>query len=633
MKCKVHESLLGCADFIFLSCERGHMGINRKYLLASVVVFLSVLFVILEAAKHFLFPSLGILQSHLITFAFVIVIVFAVTFLIHKINFIHHSQIHKKQLETAKLGQALLMSEDRYRAVFEHSSSAIVLTDSETWETVDFNGKACESLGYSHLEFSRITLKDYDVCPFQDLKRRFERIAQGMPETYETRYKRKTGELIEVLVNVKNISIAGKKYFLSVSEDISERKKNQTKSVEQYEFLNTLMETIPSPVFYKDRQGKYIGCNRAFEDFFGMTRLEIIGKDVFEITSREIAEEYLKKDDELFNNPVLQVYESKVRTKKSGMCDVVFTKAAFKDIKGNPAGIIGVILDITDRKRAEIELQQSRDALIEHNRILVGWTSPELLYNPDIEEIVTKITETVAGIIKVERVSLWMFNTDFSKLLCMDLFENNSAKRPDDRELEVRQYPLYFNALKNERVIVSNNTGTDPRYSELMEVYIKWHGISSALDVPVFVAGEIIGVICIEQKGRQRNWTLEEQNFAISVGNIFSLALEISRHKKLEKSIQSVRDNFVNIVEKLPYPVLILDMKGTVKYVNATCERFFGPKVKDMLGSLFPYPLPEGNEGKIDIVLPDGSGKKAEITCVQTKWDREQARLISLYEI
>lgn len=611
------------------------MSINRKYLMGSTVVVLSVLIILLESAKHFLFPSLGIVQSHLITLIFVIIIVSAVSFLMHKMNSMHHLQIHKKQLETARLGQALLMSEDRYRAVFEHSSSAIVLTDGETWRNVDFNRKACETLGYSHLEFAGITLKDYDVCPFQELKMRFERIAlTGVAETYETKYRKKNGELLEVLVNVKILTIAAKKYFLSVSEDIGERKRIQTKAVEQYEFLNTLMETIPSPVFYKDRQGKYIGCNRAFEDFTGIGRQEIIGRDVYEISSREIADEYLKKDDELLdellNDPVLQVYESKVRTKKLGLRDVVFSKAAFKDIKGNVAGIIGVILDITERKKAEVELQRSRDALIEHNRILVGWTSPEVLYNPDIEEIVTKITETVAQIIKVDRVSIWLFNTDSSKLYCMELFEEHLARRPDERELDVLRYPSYFNALEKERVIVSNNPLSDPRYAELLDTYVKPHGISSTLDVPIFVAGEIIGVICIEHKGKQRDWTLEEQNFAISVGNIFSLALEISRHKKLEKSIQSVKDNFVNVVEKLPYPVLIIDMKGTVKYVNTTCERFFGPKVKDMLGSQFPYPLPGDNERRIDFILPDGSGRKAEIACVHTRWDREPARLISL---
>ena len=288
--------------------------------------------------------------------------------------------------------------------------------------------------------------------------------------------------------------------------------------------------------------------------------------------------------------------------------------------------------DITRHKTAEIELQRSRDALIEHNRILVGWASPEVLYNPDFEEIATRITETVADVVKVERVSIWLFNSDFSILHCMDLFEMNTGRHSGDTELDVMHYPSYFNTLKIERVIVSNNSLADPRYAELADVYVKPHGISSILAVPVFVAGEVMGVICLEHRGEQREWTVEEQNFAISVGNIFSLMLEISRHKKLEKSVHSAKDNFVNIVEKLPYPLLIVDMKGTVKYVNAACESFFGPKVKDMLGAQFPYPVPQETAGKIDFIRPDGSGEKAELVGVQTRWDGEPARLISFHE-
>ncbi|MCX6984588.1 MAG: PAS domain S-box protein, partial [Lentisphaerae bacterium] len=546
------------------------MKINRKYLMASAVAVIMILFILLELAKLIMFPSLGALQSHLITLIFVMIVVSAFACLTHKIDFAHRCQINKKQLENTKLGQALRSSEERYRAVFEHSSSSIILMDGESWENVDFNRKAYETLGYSRLEFSGVTLKDYEMWPLQDMKKRLERIAlTGISETYETRHRKKNGETVEVLVNIKNIQIGAKKYFLSVSEDIGERKRIQTKAIEHYELLNTLMETIPSPVFYKDRQGKYLGCNRAFEDFFGMTRKEVLGKDVYQIAPGEIAEEYFKKDEELFENPGLQVYEWKVKSKKLGLRDVVFTKAVFKDIKGNIAGIIGVILDITDRKRVETELQRGRDALIEHNRILVEWTSPELLYSPDFEGIVSRITKTVADVIKVERVSLWLFNTDFSKLYCADLFEKKSGKHTNSSELDVLQHPSYFNALRKERVIVSNNSLTDPRYAELADAYVKPNRISSTLDVPVLVAGEIIGAICIEHQGGQREWTVEEQNFAISVGNIFSLALEISRHKKLEKSIHSAKDNFVNIVEKLPHPVLIVDMRGIVKYVNA----------------------------------------------------------------
>ncbi len=67
-------------------------------------------------------------------------------------------------------------------------------------------------------------------------------------------------------------------------------------------FLNTLLKAIPIPIFYKDRDGRYLGFNRAFETFFGATKEQLIGKRVFEITVPELARIYQAKDSELFES-------------------------------------------------------------------------------------------------------------------------------------------------------------------------------------------------------------------------------------------------------------------------------------------------------------------------------------------
>ncbi|MFA6293489.1 MAG: PAS domain S-box protein, partial [Victivallales bacterium] len=170
------------------------MRINRIYLLASAVILLSILFVFLDSMKHIIIPSLGVLQSLLVTLVCVIIIVSAVTYLIHKINCIHHEQIHRKQLENTKLLQALYSSEEKYRAVLENSSASIILMNCESLEKVYFNSRAYEILGYTKIEFTDVMLKDYVSQPFQDIKRRLERIAlTGATENYESSYRRKNG--------------------------------------------------------------------------------------------------------------------------------------------------------------------------------------------------------------------------------------------------------------------------------------------------------------------------------------------------------------------------------------------------------------------------------------------------------
>ncbi len=131
----------------------------------------------------------------------------------------------------------------------------------------------------------------------------------------------------------------------------------------QVDFLQTLIDTIPAPVFYKDRRGRYLGCNRAFEEFLGIEKDEIRGKTVYDLAPSELAEIYFSKDEELFRNPGFQEYQSSVKDKEGLLRDVIFYKSAFLDDRGEVGGIIGVILDITERVRMEDELKGSRGRL------------------------------------------------------------------------------------------------------------------------------------------------------------------------------------------------------------------------------------------------------------------------------
>ena len=65
---------------------------------------------------------------------------------------------------------------------------------------------------------------------------------------------------------------------VSAGHDITEFKKISDKLKEQYDFLQVLMDAIPAPVFYKDKEGVYLGCNKAFEEYIGISREAIVGK-------------------------------------------------------------------------------------------------------------------------------------------------------------------------------------------------------------------------------------------------------------------------------------------------------------------------------------------------------------------
>lgn len=122
------------------------------------------------------------------------------------------------------------------------------------------------------------------------------------------------------------------------------------------EFIKTMVDIIPVPLFYKDREGSYLGCNKAFEDFIGKSKEEIIGKTVYEISKKDNAETYADMDKQLFDNLGTQTYEYEYVNSNNEKKYVVFNKVTYNNSLGEVNGIIGIVNDITEIKNRETEL-------------------------------------------------------------------------------------------------------------------------------------------------------------------------------------------------------------------------------------------------------------------------------------
>ena len=120
-----------------------------------------------------------------------------------------------------------------------------------------------------------------------------------------------------------------------------------------------LIDIIPSPVFLTDINGIYLGCNKSFADFFGKEQSEITGKSVRDMGPEDITDKFLKKDEELLNNPGMQVYDCKTENSAGDIREIMFYKAFFPDDRGKAIGLIGIMVDVTDRRKAEQALLEN----------------------------------------------------------------------------------------------------------------------------------------------------------------------------------------------------------------------------------------------------------------------------------
>jgi PAS domain S-box-containing protein len=151
-------------------------------------------------------------------------------------------------------------------------------------------------------------------------------------------------------------------------DEIEIRKNIEKELNKKLTLLQSLMDTAPSPIFFKDLNHRYIGCNRAYEDTMGIRNSELIGKTVYDILDQNTADVLRKKDNELIANLGKQIYEEAINFPDGSVRNFIFNKVVFTDESGVPMGIVGVMTDVTDKKEAG-ELKENINQMLETDKM------------------------------------------------------------------------------------------------------------------------------------------------------------------------------------------------------------------------------------------------------------------------
>lgn len=165
----------------------------------------------------------------------------------------------------------------------------------------------------------------------------------------------------ELRVREVRTNPSGEDEVLFLVRDITHQKSMEERLQDQLAFGDALLNAIPLPVFYKNRDGRYLGCNRAFADFVGQLPEAIEGHKVEDIFRPDLAERYRSADEELFRHGGSQIYEAWMwcAGRKEDR-EVRFIKATFGNEGQGRAGLVGVMEDITERKRSEQTLRYAQ---------------------------------------------------------------------------------------------------------------------------------------------------------------------------------------------------------------------------------------------------------------------------------
>jgi diguanylate cyclase (GGDEF)-like protein/PAS domain S-box-containing protein len=195
------------------------------------------------------------------------------------------------------------------------------------------------------------------------------------------------------------------------------------------------------------------------------------------------------------------------------------------------------------------------------------------------------LTEATAKTLAVRRVSIWRLTADRERLCLDDLYDLDTHRHVKDVELDAKQYPGYFQALKWNRAIVAPDAAKDARTKEFAAGYLDRHDIVSMLDAGIWQAGEARGVVCLESVGERRDWTADEQQFAASIADLATSVLDNEELRAARLRLEQSEELFSRALSASPDWISVVRMSdGVILSVSDAFERESGYTAAEVVG-------------------------------------------------
>lgn len=277
---------------------------------------------------------------------------------------INHAKLKRSTANLEKTVQSHISELQKFLRIIENAPITVAITD--TQGTIEYvNPYFCQSTGYAAEEVigqnPRI-LKSAET-PIETYKNLWNTLLAGQIWHGEFVNKRKNGELYwEAVLMVPIKNDAGTiTHFAAIKEDISDLKTVQKDLSDQLAFTAQVLDEIPNPIFYEDANGLLLGCNKAYEQAFDITKEALAGKSILALDYLPWADRQIYQQE---HRRVIATGETSRQYLQRRFTDgktheILYSLSGFRLADGSPGGLIGVIVDVTDLKEKEAKLEQA----------------------------------------------------------------------------------------------------------------------------------------------------------------------------------------------------------------------------------------------------------------------------------
>ncbi len=351
--------------------------------------------------------------------------------------------------ERKQAEKSLKESELRYRLLVDQATDAICVADASL-RFIDLNPYACEFLGYTREEGLQLFVTDV-LFPEDLITNPIHKfITLKTKETIrnERRFKRKDGSAVVMEISTKLME-DGK--FIMFGHDVSDRKRSEEALRESKQHLRQIIDLVPHFIFAKDDNGKFVLVNEAVAAAYGSTVENLIGKSDADFNSNnEEVEHFLQEDLKVINSGNTKYNIEETITDATGQVRVLSTtKIPYMYLGANTPGVLGVSVDISERKKAEIILKESQGQL----------------------SIATEIAKLGYWEFDVTK-NLFNFNNQFFSIF------RTTAEKAGGNIMSSEQYVTHFVHPEDIQLIAAEGAAAikspDPKYNRQIEHRIKY---------------------------------------------------------------------------------------------------------------------------------------------------------------
>jgi PAS domain S-box-containing protein len=464
--------------------------------------------------------------------------------------------------ERKRAQEALEESEERFRATFEQAAVGISHNALDgTWLRV--NQRLCGILGYSREELLQKTFQEITHPDDLDADQAYTRqLLAGEIGSFsmEKRYIRKDGSIVwgNLTVSLVREPSGEPSYSIAVIEDITERKQAE----EKIRFQAHLLGVVGQAVIATNLKGRITYWNRHAEDLYGFSAEEVRGRSIMEVTP---AEGQLERAEEIMSE--LRAGRSwsgefEVRRKDGTSFPAMVTDMPVHDEQGDLVSVIGISTDITERKRAEKEIERHT-----YQQAAVAKLGIEVLASDDLQTLMDEATALVARTLEVEYAKVVELLSGGEELLLRAGVGWREGLVGEARESAGVGSEAGY-TLSSEEPVIMDDLRTEERFSTTP--LLEDHGVVSGMSVVIHGQEGPFGALCAHTRSR-RTFSEDDINFLQAVANVLATAIE---REAAEQSQEGVREVERSRIARDLHDDALQDLSGAIVDAQLLRRRF-----------------------------------------------------------